>query len=127
MASSSSLVGSLPKVALGLDESLSTVPDVQPSAIWKALGHTFLGLMLKGVNDLSELNRALFIASLGQPGIPDGTRIPNEVTNYQLFLKADAVQYLDKPVYALDDQPSYFELIYRYVIVRIGSSNTDKM
>jgi hypothetical protein len=113
MASSPSLVGSLPKVALGLNESLTPLPDGQPSAIWKALGHTFLGLMLKGVNDLSELNRALFIASLGQPGIPEGTRVPKEVTNYQLFLKADAVQYLDKPVYALDDQPSYYELLYR--------------
>jgi hypothetical protein len=56
--------------------------------------------MLKEVNNLSELDKALFVASMGQPGIPDGARVPNEVTNHQLFLKADAVQYLDKPVYS---------------------------
>lgn len=82
----------------------------QPSLFWKAFGYTLQKIFQMPGNMVDD-RQALFIAALDQPGIPIGAKYMQEVTNYQLYVKADKVQVVNHPTYSLD-RLSYHEMIY---------------
>ncbi len=75
--------------------------------IWKAYAIA-LRTHLTTIDKLDLSAKAIFVASPLQYGIPAGTLVPNEITNEQLYRKADAVQDRRSPSYS-PDGGSYFE------------------
>jgi hypothetical protein len=75
--------------------------------IWKAYAIA-LRTHLTTIDKLDLSAKAIFVASPLQYGIPAGTLVPNEITNEQLYRKADAVQDRRRPSYS-SDGGSYFE------------------
>lgn len=110
-----SLVGKLPG-ADTLQPSLSNDPAPSPPSFFlKALSFTLLSFLSQSSN-LSLEKKALFVAPLSQAGIPGGEFVDAAITNYQLFLKADAIQKKNYPLYTVDDTGSYFAALSRYVL-----------
>ncbi|KAH7082501.1 hypothetical protein FB567DRAFT_581818 [Paraphoma chrysanthemicola] len=108
------LVGKLPGVGVKDDiKDQLSLPTVQPSRFWRGLAYTLRSYMSNAAS-LADEGQAIFLSPANQYGIPGGNWIPDEITNYQLFLKADAVQSLNHPNFSLD-RPSYFELLARYL------------
>lgn len=85
----------------------------QPSLLWKAYAHSLLPF-LSLRPDLSQAGQALFIASPLQPGIPANDIVPEAVTNYQQYLKADCMQIRNDPFYSLENG-SYFDQLWAQV------------
>jgi hypothetical protein len=86
-------------------------PSRQPSSFWKALSYTFLPF-LSASPSLEDDDQALFVAAQSQAGIPEGRKLPQEVTNYQVFIKTDGVQTINRPSYSVSNGRSYFDLLY---------------
>jgi hypothetical protein len=107
------LVGILPGNA---HSPLDARPDASstPSILIKALAKTF-ARFLSVSNDLGKDRRAVFVAGPNQAGIPGGNLVPAAVTNYQVFLKADAVQRINNPEYSVDGAGSYYSFLSMFV------------
>ncbi|KLO80596.1 Uncharacterized protein LW93_2935 [Fusarium fujikuroi] len=84
-------------------------PHTQPSLFWKALASTIAPLITNATN-LTDEDMALFLSTPTQAGIPGGEFVPREITNFQIFSKADAVQKLDHPGFSLEGA-SYFSML----------------
>src|ERR1700761_5959407 len=87
-ASPVELAGSL---GPGVPERAPDAPKQQPSLFWKSIGFCLKNKFTNS-GSLHDDGRALFMADPGQPGIAAGDGCPREVTNYQVFLAADAMQ-----------------------------------
>jgi len=107
------LVGFLPGNALSPLDTRPNAPAI-PSIFTKALAKTF-ARFFSSSNDLSKDKRAVFVAQPNQAGIPGGTLVPAAVTNYQVFLKADAVQRINNPEYSVEAAGSYYSFLSMYV------------
>ncbi|KAI4629857.1 uncharacterized protein J4E87_003044 [Alternaria ethzedia] len=81
--------------SFSLVDGLPRKPSVQPSRFWKALSYTFLPILAGGTGSLEDEGQAMFVAAQGQPGIPEGRTLPQEVTNYQIFIKSDGAETPD--------------------------------
>lgn len=106
-------VGILPGNALSPLDAQPNTPST-PSHLTKALAKTFARLFSLS-NDLSKDGRAVFVAGPNQTGIPGGNLVPAAVTNYQVFLKADAVQRINNPEYSVDGAGSYYSFLSMFV------------
>lgn len=93
----------------GVPERAPDAPKQQPSLFWKSIGFCVKNKFTSS-GSLRDDGRALFLADPGQPGIVAGDGWPREVTNFQLFLAADAMQQLNSPVFSLKGG-SYFEFL----------------
>ena len=62
------------------------------------------------VASLADEQQAIFLGDSNQAGVLAGRAYPNEVTNYQTFIKADAIQRLNHLSFSLDGD-SYFEYL----------------
>ncbi|KAJ8117460.1 hypothetical protein OPT61_g1352 [Boeremia exigua] len=118
-----SLVGELPGQRGSKKSSYGDPVPNPPSTFIKALSFTLLNFMTSS-SDLSLESKAFFIAPVSQAGIPGGEFVDAPITNYQLFLKADAVQKQNYPLYAVDDASSYYSLLSRYMRY-MNATNTD--
>lgn len=112
----SDLTGSLgPGIALG-HPPLPITPRKQPPLFWKAIGFC-LKKKFTNSSSLYDDGRALFLGEPGQTGVTAGTMCPEEATNYQAFIKGDAMQMLNRPTFSTRGG-SYFELlnllVYQY-------------
>jgi hypothetical protein len=83
---------------------------IPPSLLWKAYALA-MRPKLSLAPDLSALNQAMFLASPLQAGIPANSVVPEGVTNYQQYLKADRMQIKNQPFYSLEND-SYFETLW---------------
>ncbi|KAI4637821.1 hypothetical protein J4E83_000639 [Alternaria metachromatica] len=110
--------------SFSLVDGLPRKPSVQPSRFWKALSYTFLPILAGGTGSLEDEGQAMFVAAQGQPGIPEGRTLPQEVTNYQIFIKSDVVQTINRPSYSASNGRSYFELVYRYLRYATAGAET---
>ncbi|KAH6878140.1 hypothetical protein BKA58DRAFT_376586 [Alternaria rosae] len=110
--------------SFSLVEGLPRKPSAQPSRFWKALSYTFLPILAGGTGSLEDEGQALFVAAQGQPGIPEGRTLPQEVTNYQVFIKTDVIQTINRPSYSASNGRSYFELLYRYLRYATAGAET---
>ena len=93
----------------GVPERAPDAPKQQPSLFWKSIGFCVKNKFTSS-GSLRDDGRALFLADPGQPGIVAGDGWPREVTNFQLFLAADAMQQLNSPAFSLKGG-SYFEFL----------------
>ena len=84
-----------------------------PSLLWKAYANALLPFLSLN-SDLSTVNQALFIASPLQYGVPANNVVPEPVTNYQQYIKADCMQTRNVPIYSLENG-SYFEQLWMQV------------
>lgn len=90
--------------------ALTLRPPVPPSLLWKAYAQT-LWPYLSLNSDLSAVRQAVFVASPLQLGVPANDLVPEGVTNYQQYLKADCMQKKDMPLYSLENG-SYFAQLW---------------
>ncbi|CAM1510819.1 Fc.00g083320.m01.CDS01 [Cosmosporella sp. VM-42] len=107
------LIGALPGSEIELTKGVEPLPRYQPSLFWKAMGFT-LSSYLSNATSLVDEDQALFLGSQDQAGVPAGRAYPDEVTNYQTFVKADVIQKLNHPTYSTSGD-SYFEYLALYM------------
>ncbi|KAH6663233.1 hypothetical protein B0J14DRAFT_279213 [Halenospora varia] len=81
--------------------------------VWKAYAIA-LRMHLTTIDKLDQSSKAIFVASPFQYGIPAGSLVPDEITNEQLYRKADAIQDRRRPGYS-SDGGSYFEFARTYL------------
>ncbi|KAL9093883.1 MAG: hypothetical protein Q9165_003806 [Trypethelium subeluteriae] len=99
---------------LSLDRPLhAAAPKKQPPLFWKAMGFC-LKTKFTISGSLYDDGRALFLGEPNQDGIAAGTMCPEEVTNYQTFVKCDTMQTLNKPTFSTSGG-SYFEYLNLYL------------
>ena len=103
-----SLVGSIVKPRETITPTRRS--PTPPSLLWKAYAQTLLPFLSLNT-DLSSLNQAVFVASPLQQGVPANSLLPEGVTNYQQYLKADCMQRKNVPIYSLGNG-SYFEQLW---------------
>jgi hypothetical protein len=84
-----------------------------PSLLWKAYANALLPFLSLN-SDLCTVDQAMFIASPLQPGVPANNIVPEAVTNYQQYIKADCVQTKGIPIYSLENS-SYFGQLWMQV------------
>lgn len=109
----SGLIGALPGSKIEWTKGEEPLPRYQPSPFYKAMSYTLLSYM-SNATSLTDENQAMFLGTLKQAGVPAGKLYPAEVTNYQTFLKADAIQKINHPTYSIAGD-SYFEYLASYV------------
>lgn len=109
----SGLIGALPGSEIELTKAEEPLPIYQPSLFWKAMGFT-LSNYLSNATSLADEDQALFLGTQDQAGVPAGKAYPDEVTNYQTFVKADVIQKINHPTYSTSGD-SYFEYLALYV------------
>ena len=92
-----------------LSDSIQTTTEhaglarkVQPSLLWKAYAiavTSFLSLD----NDLSASDKAVFLGSPAEAGLPGGKLVHNEITNAELYKRMDPLQDYGSIIYEPED------------------------